>query len=575
MEKETLWQQINSQINIVELVSEFIDIQKSGKGYKALCPFHDEKTPSFSISVEKNIAKCFSCGGGGTPISFYAQIKGISLDQATTELAQRAGITLQTTHKVDPNLHYYQMMNEASHFYEFNLYNSNSGKEALQYLHQRGITDEVIKALRIGFAPTSRETLKNLLTQKEYLVNDLIDIGLVGQDESGRYYDFFSARITFPIINENGHIIGFSARSIDPKVKAKYINSADNKIYNKSVSLYNLGLARQKMKQTGEVLIHEGVFDVAATVAAKIPNAVATLGTALTKEHVNYLKRFVNKVVVAYDGDQAGVSSSLKAYQLIKQANLQCEFIVLDQGFDPHDYYLKNGREAYVSLTNKRLDYYEFVYGVYSKIDFSNANDLMKFKQAMSKVLADAPLNIKERYQELILEKHKVSLNTNIKVNKPPAVVKVKGSGISKAQRAGDQLLIHFLKTRRFLENISTPLFAVDMQLNIYSSIINYYDTTSDMLVNMTKFSELYPEYQDYLQKYIIKQTEFISPEINMTTLSQIEKIVKEIDLGRIEKEKERLSWLLKESLDDEEKIKLSEEIKKLNIELRLKRSSQ
>jgi len=113
------------------------------------------------------------------------------------------------------------------------------------------------------------------------------------------------------------------------------------------------------------------------------------------------------------------------------------------------------------------------------------------------------------------------------------------------------------------------------MQLNIYSSIINYYDTTSDMLVNMTKFSELYPEYQDYLQKYIIKQTEFISPEINMTTLSQIEKIVKEIDLGRIEKEKERLSWLLKESLDDEEKIKLSEEIKKLNIELRLKRSSQ
>lgn len=352
---------INDNTDIVALVGEYIQLEKKGKDFKGLCPFHEDTTPSFSVSPDKNFAHCFVCGGGGTPISFLQQIENLNFIDACYKLAEKANIDLpprnsgKQTNK--PNYSkYYKINKEASDFYRYNLLSSKQGQVALEYLHKRGFTDEVIEKFQIGLAPSSRNTLYKLLSDKGYLSLDLIDLGLCRSNDKD-YYDLFINRIMFPIHDINGNVVAFSGRVYDKikKTDPKYINSIETKIFTKGNELYNLFNASKEIRMHHKVVLYEGQADVIASYRAGIKEAVCSMGTALTKNQAKILKRFTDKVIICYDGDQAGIHAATKAIDILKQANLEVELLLLPDGQDPDDFVNKNSASKYIEYFNSNL----------------------------------------------------------------------------------------------------------------------------------------------------------------------------------------------------------------------------
>lgn len=337
--------------DMVELVSPYVKLSKQGKSYKGLCPFHDENTPSFVVSQEKHLAHCFGCGKGGNPIRFLMDIKRISFMEALSELAKKNGIPLKEEYipkqKQDFSL-FYEMLSASSKFYHQNLTLTQSGKAALDYLYQRGLDDETIKAFEIGLAPKQKDSLYKVLKEANYLEFNMIELGLIEHSNQG-YYDLFTRRITFPIKDEDGHVVGFSARIFanpDPS-QPKYINTKETFLYHKGNILYHLDAAKTEILLKKRFILHEGQMDVIASTISGLKESVCTMGTALTLEQAHVLKRYANHAIICYDGDKAGIKASLKAIQIFKQAQIQIHLVLLPAGMDPDDYVRSHGRDAY------------------------------------------------------------------------------------------------------------------------------------------------------------------------------------------------------------------------------------
>ena len=337
--------------DIVQLVSEYVKLEKNGKNYKGLCPFHNEDTPSFVVSPEKKIAHCFGCGGGGNPIKFLQEIEHIDFSTALSRLAKRNGIKLSNAKeekKTDNFARFYQMMQTSAEFYIKNFENTKSGLEAREYLNKRGLGDETIKVFGIGLAPNSFNALYNVLKESNYLELDMMDLGLITSTEKG-YYDLFNRRIMFPIRNENGDVIAFSGRvynNSDPNA-AKYINTKETFIFKKSNTLFNLDKAKGEIMKKKRVILHEGQMDVIASYRSGLKEVVCSLGTALTLEQVKLLKRYTNQAIICYDGDKAGINASLKAIKLFKANGFSVGLVMLPDGMDPDEYSFKYGSDAY------------------------------------------------------------------------------------------------------------------------------------------------------------------------------------------------------------------------------------
>jgi DNA primase len=269
--------EIIDKTDMVGLVSEFVTLQKRGKNYFGLCPFHADQTPSFSVSPSKKIAKCMSCGEGGNPINFLRKIKNVSFEEACFLLADRVGVQLErtkTVKHVDENSKYYEINQVAQKFYEHFLHNSQSGKEALEYLNKRGLDLETIKMFGIGLAPKNYTTLTKVLSDKGYSLTDAHDIGLITRKEND-YYDMFFNRIMFPIIDEAGHVLGFSGRVFDGDTSGgKYVNTQETVIYKKGEMLYNLNNAIPHIRKMGRVILCEGQMDVISLSNAGIKEVV-------------------------------------------------------------------------------------------------------------------------------------------------------------------------------------------------------------------------------------------------------------------------------------------------------------
>lgn len=361
--------EINNNTDIVALVSEYIQLEKKGKDYKGLCPFHEDTTPSFSVSPDKNIAHCFVCGGGGNPIGFLQQIENLSFMDACYKLAALANIDMPKRNSGPvsnkPNYDkYYKINKEASDFYHYNLLSSKQGQAALEYLHNRGFSDEVIEKFGIGVAPSSRNTLYKLLTDKGYTPLDLIDLGLCRSNEKD-YYDLFTNRIMFPILNIDGEVVAFSGRVFDhpKKTDPKYINTIETKIFTKGNELYNLFNASKEIRMHHRVILFEGQADVIASYRAGIKEAVCSMGTALTKSQAKTLKRFTDKVIICYDGDKAGVNAANKSINILKEVGLDVELILLPDNLDPDDYLKKFGSEKFNEyFDNNLLNPLDYIY---------------------------------------------------------------------------------------------------------------------------------------------------------------------------------------------------------------------
>ncbi len=355
-----LLEEIRNRCDIVDIISEYVPLKPAGKGFKALCPFHEEKTPSFMISTEKQLFHCFGCGEGGNVFNFVMKFEKVDFFEAVKMLAKKAGVILPADEKKE-NLLYrqkermYKLNSLAANYFRECLFRAPRGKKIINYLKKRGINDKTVEKYRLGYAPDKWDVLTNFLKKKGYSYEELIKAGLIKKSKiEGKYIDYFRDRIIFPIFNVQGKIIGFGGRVLDDSMP-KYINSPETLIYNKGSNLYSLNFAKEDIRKKNRVIVVEGYTDILIVQQYGFNNGVASLGTALTTKQIELIKRFTDTVLIAYDADSAGNMATLRSFDLLIKAGLEIKVIALPQGNDPADFLIKKGNKAFQSLIDSSL----------------------------------------------------------------------------------------------------------------------------------------------------------------------------------------------------------------------------
>ncbi|MBU8879421.1 DNA primase [Bacillus sp. FJAT-29790] len=347
--------EIRQAVDIVDIISDYVQLKKQGRNYFGLCPFHGENTPSFSVSPDKQIFHCFGCGAGGNAFSFLMDLEGYSFQEAAVKLAEKGNVELAinasaipSPKSVPPDI---KQMLEAHEllrkFYHHLLVNTKDGQHALEYLLDRGFTMESIGKFQIGYSLKSWDFVYKFLEKRNFPVEVMERAGLIiRRERDGNYFDRFRDRIIFPIFDRSGNTIAFSGRSLGDE-EPKYLNSPETPIFNKSKILYNFHLARPQIKKLQQAVLFEGFADVIAADRAGIENGVGTMGTSLTADHVSALRRNVQSITICYDADNAGIEAAYRAANMLSDAGCQVRVALLPDGMDPDDYIKKFGKEKF------------------------------------------------------------------------------------------------------------------------------------------------------------------------------------------------------------------------------------
>jgi len=420
--------QILDRLDIVEVVSDYIQLKKAGQNFKACCPFHGEKTPSFTVSPAKQIYHCFGCGAGGNSIGFVMEHEKMSFPEAVRMLADRAGVEVpeydngnSETSALISKL--YEVNSIAASFYQNNLW-SEKGKKVLEYLKKRGFTDETLKEFRVGYAPDGWEGLKNYCSSKKISPALLRQAGLTIQSSKGKGdYDRFRNRITFPIFNERGSVAAFGARVLDDSLP-KYVNSPETTIYNKSGILFGLNFSKKSIREKGFVLVVEGYMDVIIPFQHGITNVVAASGTALTSRQAMILKKCTDTAVMVFDSDQAGEAASLRGMDILVANGMNVRIASLPEGEDPDSMIRKNGVEAFKEFISNAKDLFDYKADLLIKKNgIKNIRDKSKIINEMFPTISLVNDEvIKSEYLTKLAEKLKVhedSLREEMKKVKP------------------------------------------------------------------------------------------------------------------------------------------------------------
>lgn len=395
--KESI-ENLKSHLDVVDIVSQFIELKKTGANFKACCPFHGEETPSFVVSPAKQIYHCFGCGVGGDSIKFVMEYEKLSYPEALEKLASMTNVSLEHDNnykKVDSTIivrinEYYQKL-------------LTHNEESKQYLKSRGISDFSIEKFEIGYASTSNDTI-NFLKTNFLNLSDAKDFGIIDTGQNGLYSRFIE-RITFPIYTINGTIVGFGGRTITGH-NAKYVNSPQTKLFNKSRLLYGYNLAKESIYKQKTVIVTEGYLDVIMLHQAGFSNAVATLGTALTEEHLPLLKRGEPKVIVAYDGDKAGLNAAYKASVLLSHSQFQGGVVIFADGQDPADMVNANKLDELNLMFTKTTPFIVFVLdSIIDKYDLENPQDKQSALKESNDYLKTLNPILQEEYSGLIARK--------------------------------------------------------------------------------------------------------------------------------------------------------------------------
>ncbi|HCZ8728274.1 TPA: DNA primase [Staphylococcus aureus] len=355
---QSIINEIKDKTDILDLVSEYVKLEKRGRNYIGLCPFHDEKTPSFTVSEDKQICHCFGCKKGGNVFQFTQEIKDISFVEAVKELGDRVNVAVdieatQSNSNVQiasDDLQMIEMHELIQEFYYYALTKTVEGEKALTYLLERGFTDALIKERGIGFAPDSSHFCHDFLQKKGYDIELAYEAGLLSRNEENfSYYDRFRNRVMFPLKNAQGRIVGYSGRTYTGQ-EPKYLNSPETPIFQKRKLLYNLDKARKSIRKLDEIVLLEGFMDVIKSDTAGLKNVVATMGTQLSDEHITFIRKLTSNITLMFDGDFAGSEATLKTGQHLLQQGLNVFVIQLPSGMDPDEYIGKYGNDAFTAF---------------------------------------------------------------------------------------------------------------------------------------------------------------------------------------------------------------------------------
>lgn len=384
--------QIKARLSIEELVSQYVQLKKTGKYYKALCPFHKEKTPSFVVSPDKQMAYCFGCQKGGDIFAFLQQLEGLDFSGALKELAQRANVELSTTTPSYPKekkeiLLYIQ--EQACQFFERVLWNDSPGVDVLSYLHQRGMKDETIRRFRLGLAPDSFDQTYSILVKKGFSQQEVVQAGLaIARDgQSGEIYDRFRLRLMFPISDIQGRVIAFGGRILRDSDEPKYVNSPETVLYRKSEAAFGLYEAKSSLYSLKKVVLVEGYMDVLASVQAGVSNTVAVSGIALTEDHIRVLKRYADEFILCFDADDAGEKATRRAVELCQKHELEVKIVRPSQGKDPGELAVMSP-ELWLSNLESAVPYMMYYFDLYREFEQRGMLDRKAVSQELVPLLA-------------------------------------------------------------------------------------------------------------------------------------------------------------------------------------------
>ncbi|MBC6002829.1 DNA primase [Paeniclostridium hominis] len=410
-------EEIKSRSDIVKVISDYIKVQQSGANYKGLCPFHGEKTPSFYINTSKQIYKCFGCGEGGDVINFIMKIENLEFMDAVKLLAKDCGVEINTNMDEQSKIRmekikkFQDLNTEAARYYFSNLIKQkNYGYE---YLRKRGLDDKIIKKFGLGYAPKAWTNLMDYLIDKGYDKETLVECGLVTYKKDGnKYYDRFINRVIFPIFDYRGNVIGFGGRVLDDSLP-KYLNSPDTLAFNKKYNLYGLNFARKNISDRTMILV-EGYMDLISLYQYGVRNVCATLGTALTLEQGNLLKRYVDTVIISYDSDDAGVKATLRAIDILTSSGINVKILDLKDVKDPDEFIRKYGLSEYQRSIKEAIHYIRYkIIKCKKNYDISKDEERLKFTKESSKIIKTlkSPVDI-DYYINFLSSESKISVES-------------------------------------------------------------------------------------------------------------------------------------------------------------------
>lgn len=347
--------ELRQSVDIVDVVSDYVRLRKQGRNYFGLCPFHGENTPSFSVSQEKQIFHCFGCGVGGNVFSFLMEIDGLTFQDAAAKIAEKGNVQIElysSEKSLEHQIPTEQIRMIEAHellakFYHHLLVHTNEGAHALEYLTNRGFSQESIQKFQIGYSIPSWDFTVHFLEKRGFEKPLMEEAGLLGAREDQSYFDRFRNRIMFPLHDARGKVVGFSARAIDKEDKPKYLNTPETVIFNKSSILYNYHEARSHIRKQGHAILFEGFADVISADAVNVKNGVAVMGTSLTDQHVQLLKRMTNSITICFDSDDAGMEAAYRAGAFLVDQDMTVHIVTLPAGTDPDDYIRTYGGEKF------------------------------------------------------------------------------------------------------------------------------------------------------------------------------------------------------------------------------------
>lgn len=407
-------EEVRQANDIVDVISQYVHLKRSGRNFFGLCPFHNEKSPSFSVSPDKQIFHCFGCGVGGNVFTFLTKIEGINFVEAVQTLAERANIQLPIFEnnvdkaKEELKAKVYKVNEFTAGYYHENLYKPTA-KLAQEYVKKRQLSNETLKSFRIGFSGKFNE-LYQALKKEGFEDQEILESGLVNKNENGTYIDRYRNRLMFPICDGRGRVIAFGGRVLDDS-KPKYINSPENIVFSKGRNLFGLNVAKKSEEIKKKLLIVEGYMDVISLHQRGIKNVVAPLGTALTQQQGWLLRRTSEQIILSFDSDEAGLNAKIRAIDILQNMGCDIRVLMLEGAKDPDEFIVKYGNARFKNAIDKALSIVEFKVRLLKRnLDLNNTSDKIKFLNEIAKLISKIDNNIeKEVYIEKIAKEYEIS----------------------------------------------------------------------------------------------------------------------------------------------------------------------
>ena len=563
---------IQKRVNIVDVISEYLPIEQKGKNYFAICPFHDDHNPSMSISPEKQIYTCFVCGESGNVFNFVMNYEKISFTEAVLKIANKVGISLDYKVSISkPNViskydKFYKMFDISKKYYQNNI-NTVYGKSAIEYLNKRNITNDIIKEFEIGLS-LNDNSLNKLLLNKGFTNEELIDIGLCGNKDNFMY-DIFRNRIMFPLYNNDGKTVGFSGRIYNGENENKYVNSKESVIFKKGLLLYNYHKALEYAREKRQIIIVEGFMDVIRLYTIGIKNVVATMGTAITKEHADLIRKLSKNIILCFDGDKAGEKATISALNELEKLDLAPRIIRLEDNLDPDDYIVKKGEKAFLNHLNNSMLPLEFKLSVSKKdTDFSDYNQVSNYiKEAVKELDKIDDKIVYELTINKIAKETGVSIDTikdlvsDIPRKEKVIIDKPKIIDVDDKYKKAEKYLVYYMlkEVDAILLYQSKVTFIKNKTLSSLASyILDFYE--KNHYINLTDFI-VYLGDQKELINEALKLDLLELPEYNTEFINEY---INTIDDGFLKTEINRVKELIKNETNAANKIALLEKLSDL-----------